>query len=95
MITDEEIKKKARRVLAREFELEETELAPQVSLYEDLDLDSLDAVDMVVALEKAFAMKMTDQEALREVATIQDLYDLLIKMAHETDNEGRENSDTT
>ncbi|MFP3982305.1 MAG: acyl carrier protein [Desulfurivibrionaceae bacterium] len=93
-MTEEEIKKRVRKVLAHEFELEEAELKPEVSLYEDLELDSLDAVDMVVALEKAFAMKMTDQEALREVATIQDLFDFLIEMAHETNNEIREDSGT-
>jgi len=90
MLTDEEIKQKIRRVLAHEFELEETELRPEARLYDDLDMDSLDAVDMVVALQKAFAMEMIDQQDLYNVRTIQDLFDLLMKMIDKNNNEAKE-----
>ncbi|MFO7761997.1 MAG: acyl carrier protein [Thermodesulfobacteriota bacterium] len=90
MITDEEIRQKIIKVLTHEFELEETELRPETRLYDDLDMDSLDAVDMVVALQKAFATEMINQQDLYEVRTIQDLFDLLIKMVHKNNNEGKE-----
>ena len=77
MISDREIEKKVLNVLVEEFELEPDDLKPEANLYEDLGLDSLDAVDMVVALEKAFGMKFTDQEALRKVRTVADLFQLL------------------
>jgi len=77
LISDREIEKKVLNVLVEEFELEPDDLKPEANLYEDLGLDSLDAVDMVVALEKAFGMKFTDQEALRKVRTVADLFQLL------------------
>ncbi|NPA73051.1 MAG: acyl carrier protein [Gammaproteobacteria bacterium] len=77
MISDRELEKKILNVLEEEFELDPEDLKPEANLYEDLGLDSLDAVDMVVALEKAFGMKFTNQEALREVRTIADLFKLL------------------
>jgi len=38
---------------------------------------------MVVALEKNFGMKMTDEEALRAVRTLEDLFNLIIKLKKE------------
>ncbi len=82
-MNDEQIKEQVIKILAEEFELDPSELKPEAKLYEDLGLDSLDAVDMVVALEKNFGMKMTDEEALRAVKTLQDLFDLIIKLKNE------------
>jgi len=79
-MTDEQIKEQIVEVLAEEFELDPEELRPEAKLYDDLGLDSLDAVDMVVALEKNFGMKMTDEEALRAVRTLEDLFNLIIKL---------------
>ncbi len=67
-------------VLAEEFELDAAEMIPEATLYEDLGLDSLDAVDMVVVLEKEFGMKLTDEEALRSIRTIDDLYQFLLQL---------------
>jgi len=82
-MTDEQIKEQVIKVLAEEFELDIEDLKPEAKLYEDLGLDSLDAVDMVVALEKNFGMKMTDEEALRAVRTLEDLFNLIIKLKKE------------
>jgi len=43
-MTDEQIKEQVIKVLAEEFELDIEELKPEAKLYEDLGLDSLDAV---------------------------------------------------
>ena len=48
------IEEKVKNVLVDEFELDEAELSPDATLYDDLGLDSLDSVDLVVALEKTF-----------------------------------------
>ncbi len=83
MVSDEELRQKVVEVLAEEFELDPAEMGPDATLYEDLGLDSLDAVDMVVVLEKTFGMKMTDEEALRSIRTMDDLYQFLIKLKSE------------
>nr|WP_240910020.1 acyl carrier protein [Desulfopila sp. IMCC35008] len=83
MMTDEELCRKTIEVLAEEFELEQADMVPEATLYDDLGLDSLDAVDMVVVLEKTFKMKLTDEEALRSIRSIDDLLQFLIRLKNE------------
>jgi len=83
MMSDQEIRRRITQIMAEEFELEPELLQPDATLYEDLGLDSLDAVDMVVALEKAFGMKMTDEEAVRAVRTLGDLFELVGRLSNQ------------
>jgi acyl carrier protein len=83
MISDEQVRRRVAQIMAEEFELEPESLQPDATLYEDLGLDSLDAVDMVVALEKAFGMKMTDEEAIRAVRTMGDLFELVCRLKNQ------------
>lgn len=69
-----------REVLAEEFELDEAALRPDANLYEDLGLDSLDSVDLVVALEKKFGFKVVraqDEQTIRAIRTIEDICDFV------------------
>jgi len=77
MTTNAQIRQQVIEVVAEEFELDPTKLTPEATLYDDLGLDSLDAVDLVVALEKAFAIKLTNEEAVRSVRTMEDLFRLV------------------
>lgn len=83
MISDEELRHKIVEVLAEEFELDPGQMGPEATLYDDLGLDSLDAVDMVVVLEKTFKMKLTDEEALRSIRTMDDLFQFLLRLKSE------------
>jgi len=67
------------RVLCREFELEREEITPAARLGEDLGFDSLDGVDMVVALEKEFGVKMGGNEDLKDIRTCADIFALVEK----------------
>ncbi|MDH3348178.1 MAG: acyl carrier protein [Desulfobulbaceae bacterium] len=78
-MSDEEIFIRIKNIMADEFELESEELIPEATLFETLGLDSLDAVDMVVAMEKEFGVKMRDEEAMRAVRTMDDLHKLVLK----------------
>jgi len=82
-MSDDEIRQRVRDVMAEEFELERDELRPEATLYEELGLDSLDAVDMVVALEKAFDVKLASQEEVRSVRTVGDIVDLIVRLRDE------------
>jgi acyl carrier protein len=84
MISDEELRSTIVEVLAREFELDPAKMGPEATLYDDLGLDSLDAVDMVVVLEKTFAMKLTDEAALRSIRTMEDLFQFLLRLRSES-----------
>jgi acyl carrier protein len=77
-MTIEEIIEKATTVLAEEFEVETSEITPEASLKETLDLDSLDLVDVVVLIEQNFGVTLTGPDFIG-VVTFQDFYDLLNK----------------
>ncbi len=77
MKTREELHRKVAEILVEEFELEESLIVPEATLYGDLGLDSLDAVDMVVVLEKKFAIRLADENAMRSLRTVGDLLDFL------------------
>ncbi len=81
-MTDREIIDLCNKTLAEEFELDSAELTPETNFFEDLDLDSLDAVDMIVALEQAFGKKLRDNEALRSIRTVGDLHAYVIEQAN-------------
>ncbi len=67
-----EILEKVLQVLEEEFELERDQLTPDVNLFEDMELDSLDAVDLIVALEKLFGIR-AEEERAKEIRTIRDV----------------------
>ncbi len=86
MMSDEEFCRKVVEVLAKEFELNPEQMEPDATLYDDLGLDSLDAVDMVVVLEKTFKMKLTDEKALRSIRTMDELFQFLIRLKSESES---------
>ena len=87
MMSDEELCQQVVEVLAKEFELNPEQMKPDATLYDDLGLDSLDAVDMVVVLEKTFKMKLTDEKALRSIRTMDELFQFLIRLKSEAKSE--------
>jgi acyl carrier protein len=74
-------------VMERDFEIPPEDLKPDAALFSDLELDSLDIVDLIVALEKAFNIKIRTEAAqsFRDVRTLQDLYDAVEKMRNDFD----------
>ena len=60
-------------ILAEGFEIDPTLLSPDARLKEDLELDSLDGVDLVVAIEKAFSCRIQEADA-RSMLTLADVY---------------------
>ncbi|TYA73942.1 acyl carrier protein [Seonamhaeicola marinus] len=62
--------------LIDEFEVEQEDIAPEANLKETLELDSLDFVDLVVAVESNFGVKLVGEDFVN-VSTLQDFYDLI------------------
>lgn len=73
MIT-EETRRQVDDILIEGFEIEPELLEPGAHLADDLGLDSLDGVDLVVALEKRFGCRIEEAEA-RSMRVLQDIYD--------------------
>jgi len=61
-----------RKTLVELFELDADEITPEARLYEDLDIDSIDAVDLVVEL-KRYTGKRLNPEDFKSVRTIDDV----------------------
>jgi acyl carrier protein len=61
------------RILVEEFEVEPSKLTRTAVLAKDLDLDSLDGVDLDVALEKTFRFRIPEGE-VKQIRTLEDIY---------------------
>ena len=66
--------------LVNEFELDRAKISPEARMREDLGLDSLDAVDLIVALEKALQVQIPEEVA-RQMRTVGDIYGYIQKNA--------------
>ncbi len=82
-MTDVEILELTNKVLAEEFELSPNQMKPEASFREDLELDSLDAVDMVVVLEQTFKIKIKKDEAFKSIRTLGDLHAFILAKKEE------------
>jgi acyl carrier protein len=68
-----EIKDTINEFLIDEFELEEESLVETAQLKDDLDIESLDFVDIAVIVEKEFGFKVVNEEMIN-IRTLGDLY---------------------
>lgn len=68
----EEIYASLREVLVEHFEMPADDIRMDARLYEDLDIDSIDAVDLIVELKRITGKKL-DPQAFKEVRTVEDV----------------------
>jgi acyl carrier protein len=73
----EEVIAKVNEFMVEEFELEEGRLLPHSNLRDDLEIESLDFVDIAVEIEKKFGFKIKGEEMIN-VKTLGDLYNYII-----------------
>lgn len=72
----DEIIEKVNEFLIDEFEVEEEDIQPDADLIETLELDSLDFVDLVVAVDTAFSVKLVAED-FKGVKTLDQFYTLI------------------
>ena len=73
-MTREEIVEITNAVFEESFEIERERLVPEANVFQDLGLDSLDTVDLVVAIQKRFDVRIRDDERVRSIRTLNDVY---------------------
>ncbi len=75
-MTEQEIINKVNALLVEEFEIAEDLLTPEASLKQDLEIDSLDFVDIVVLIDCEFGFKPQASE-LKNVKTLGEFYNYI------------------
>jgi acyl carrier protein len=75
-VTEDEATARVREMLAKMFDLEPTTLHADARLVDDLDLDSIDAIDMVARLHELTGRRVPDQD-LRSIRTVGDVVRLV------------------
>lgn len=79
----DEVIAKVNEVFVDEFEMETKDLTPEAQIFQELGLDSLDIVDLIVALQKKFGVNFRSDERIREIRTLNDLYEFILKLTDE------------
>lgn len=74
-----------KNTMAELFELDPSTIKPESLLVEDLDLDSIDAVDMIVTLQKRTGKRIKPEE-FQAVKTVQDVVDVLERLMNNHQN---------
>lgn len=75
-MSQDDILQKVRKIVSEQLSVEETEVAPESSFANDLGADSLDTVELVMALEEEFDIEIPD-EAAEGIGTVQAAVDYI------------------
>lgn len=81
-MTREKIYEELKKQLVELFEIPEEKIRPEAKLYDDLDLDSIDAVDMIVQLQKVIEKRFKPED-FKNVRTVNDVVDVVEKILSE------------
>jgi len=65
------IEEKIRKIICDQLEVNEEDVVPGASFVDDLGADSLDQVELIMAMEEEFDISISDEEA-EKIATVQD-----------------------
>lgn len=81
-LSRDEIFGQVQDALVELFELDAADIQPETLLYQDLDLDSLDAVDLVVHLQKLTGKKIKPEE-FKMVRSVDDIVNSVVELLQE------------
>jgi acyl carrier protein len=63
-----EIEKRVKEIIVEQLGVNETEVKPEAKFVDDLGADSLDLVELVMALEEEYGMEISDEDAEKIVS---------------------------
>ncbi|MBW1680431.1 MAG: acyl carrier protein [Deltaproteobacteria bacterium] len=73
-----EIEEKIKKIICEQLNVEEGDVVPDASFVDDLGADSLDQVELIMAMEEEFDLSIPDEDA-EKIATVQDAVDYIKK----------------
>jgi acyl carrier protein len=79
VINKDDIEKEVYTALHELFEIDREDLGPDKHLMDDLDLDSIDAVDLIVRLQEVANIKVKPEQ-FKSIRTVQDIVDTVYKI---------------
>ena len=71
------------KMVAEQFMIEENEISADTSFVDDLGADSLDVVELTMALEETFSLPDTPEDELTNIHTVGDLADYVSRATQE------------
>ena len=81
-MTKDDIYQRIVSILHETFDIPTEKIKPESRLYEELDIDSIDAVDLIVRMKPMVGKRMSP-EAFKSVRTVQDVVDALYLLINE------------
>lgn len=70
------IDEKVKAIIREQLSVAEEDVVPKASFVDDLGADSLDLVEMIMAMEEAFSISIADEDA-EKIKTVQDAIDYI------------------
>lgn len=72
------IEEKIKKIICEQLEVSEEDVVPDASFVDDLGADSLDQVELIMAMEEEFGISISDEEA-EKIATVKDAIEYIEK----------------
>ncbi|NVL91836.1 MAG: acyl carrier protein [Desulfobacterales bacterium] len=72
------VEEKVRKIICEQLEVNEEDVVPEASFVDDLGADSLDQVELIMAMEEEFGISISDEEA-EKILTVRDAIEYIQK----------------
>ena len=76
------VEEKIRKIICEQLDVAEKDVVPEASFVDDLGADSLDQVELIMAMEEEFDVSIPDEDA-EKIGTVQDALDYIKKASGE------------
>ncbi|RLB07980.1 MAG: acyl carrier protein [Deltaproteobacteria bacterium] len=70
------VEEKVKKIICEQLDVDEEEVVPEASFVDDLGADSLDQVELIMAMEEEFGISIPDEDA-EKIVTVQDAIDYI------------------
>lgn len=87
-MSNQDLFQKIKDTLIEQFELDPDAITPEARLNEDLDLDSIDAVDMIIKLQELTGCKVSPED-FKKVSTVGDVEHVIAALVSEREASGQ------
>ena len=82
MTTRDELFEAIKKILVEEFECEASAVTPEAQIFQDLDLDRIDAVDLMVRVQKITGLRVKADD-FKQIRTFGDVLDVVERLLRE------------